>query len=125
MIVKANRDGSFYVANNGNWRLAGPFSSSEEAWQWIDEHRSDHAIEPENPAEPRKHTHQPRTVTDIAKADVFRIAPIVLNAPGSTVTEREFVIGMERRAKRTRPLKLSEKQGGWWKRLAQKYGGAA
>jgi len=125
MIVKAHRDGSFYVADNGNWRLAGPFPSSADAWAWTEQHRSDHAIEPENPVEPRKHVRQPRTVTDIAKSDVLRIVPIILSDPASSVKEREFSLGLEVKAKRSRPFKLSEKQGAWWKRLAQKYGAPA
>lgn len=124
MIVKAHEDGSFYVADNGNWRLAGPFPSNNDAWAWVRQHRPDHAVEPTNPKQPRMHIRQPRAVTQVTKGDVFRLAPIIARSPSSTVGEREFALRMEMKANRPRDLKLTQKQAGWWIGLMRKYGSA-
>ncbi|MCD2183313.1 hypothetical protein [Rhizobium sp. GN54] len=123
MIVKAHKDGSYYVADNGNWRLAGPFISAREAWSWIDAHRPDHATEPENPKEPRLVSRHKRSDQSVAAMDVLRVVPIILEHASSSVKEREFALGMKNRASRTRPLRLTPKQAAWWHRLEKKYGG--
>lgn len=121
MIVKAHRDGTFYVANNGNWRLAGPFSSNDEAWEWIGLHRADHAIEPKNPITPRLLVRNKRSIASFTKEDVLSLVPVVMSDPKSTVREREFALGMETKAKRARPLKITEPQDRWWLSIAKKY----
>ncbi|WP_373413694.1 hypothetical protein [Ensifer aridi] len=122
MIVKAHRDGTFYVADNGNWRLAGPFASSEEAWRWIDQHPKDHAAEPDNPPRPRMHMRQPRVDDSVDRSQVLRIVPMIMAAAISSVQEREFALQMEVKAKRPRQLRLTAKQAAWWHRLEKKFG---
>ncbi|MGE7367885.1 hypothetical protein ACQKKX_02290 [Neorhizobium sp. NPDC001467] len=125
MIVKSHRDGTFFVADNGNWRLAGPFPTSEAAWQWIDRHPKDHAEEPENPKQPRMHNRQPRTDESVDKAAVLLVVPLVVADKRSSVKEREFALRMEIKAKRARKLRLTAAQAGWWHRIEKKFGGAA
>lgn len=125
MIVKAHRDGSFYVADNGNWRLAGPFATSAEAWAWIDQHPKDHAQEPATPKSPRMHHRQPRTDETVEKTAVLRIVPLIMGDDRSSVKEREFALRMEVKAKRARALRLTVKQAQWWHSIEKKYGGIA
>lgn len=125
MIVKTDRDGTFYVADNGNWRLAGPFSTNAEAWNWIDRHPADHTTEPTNPIRPRLHTRKPRNDTSVEASNVLRIVPLVMADARSSVNEREFSLRLEAKAKRARPLRLTAAQARWWHQIAKKYGAAA
>ncbi|WP_455918780.1 hypothetical protein [Ensifer canadensis] len=125
MIVKVNRDGAFYVADNGNWRLAGPFPTQDEAWLWIDQHPAGHSLEPENPPRPRILVRQPQTDSSVDASEVLRIVPLIMVDDRSSVKEREFALRMQIKAKRQRQLRLTAKQSGWWRRLEKKFGDAA
>ncbi|SMC70367.1 hypothetical protein SAMN06297251_10636 [Fulvimarina manganoxydans] len=122
MIVKTDRDGSFYVAGNGNWRVAGPFSTNAEAWAWIDKRgfRDDH-IGSQAPSPKRLHIRQPRDNKSVGKQEVLSAAPKLLRLPLAD-NERSFVMSMEKRAKRkTAELRLTDRQAGWWRALMQRW----
>ncbi|WAJ31167.1 hypothetical protein [Antarcticirhabdus aurantiaca] len=121
MIVKSDRDGSFYVAGNSNWRLAGPFKTNAEAWGWVD--RNGFLDEPLAVRRPQIHVRQPRFDTSVSKEEVLSASARLLARPLAD-NERGFVMSMERRARRSNPvLRLTERQARWWKALVAREAG--
>lgn len=127
MIVKTNREGEFFVAGNTNWRLAGPFSTNDAAWAWIDanglseEHNTAQA-----PGPFTRYSRQRRDDESVSAEEVLRIAPIMLAKPQVNEAERQFIMDMQKRAaKRPKVLRSTAKQAKWWHRLAKRDGGSA
>lgn len=116
MIVKTNRDGAFYVADGGGWRVAGPFASNDEAWAYIDQQNE--ANEP-RPKTLRKR--QPRTNTDLSKADARAVGTQMLESGKLSQKESGFVRHVQKIAERkTNELRLTERQANWWNALVKR-----
>ena len=68
---------------------------------------------------------QLRTNKTVTFADVRRLADGMLARSELTDLEREFILSMQKLAKRGAPyLRTTDKQAAWWKRLEQKYSAA-
>lgn len=127
MIVKVDRDGSFYVAGDTNWRLAGPFPSANEAWGWID--RNDFRGPNEATQAPGfapRYERQRRTNSSVLREEVQEKAPNILRRQDLSDKERGFVMGMLKRSKRRTPkLMTTDRQANWWVGICLKYGESA
>lgn len=127
MIVKTTREGEFFVAGNTNWRLAGPFSTNDEAWAWIDANGfSDEYNTATAPGPFTRYSRQPRNDESVSTEEVLQLAPIMLANPKANEAERQFIMDMQKRAaKKPKVLRSTAKQAKWWHRLAKRDGGAA
>lgn len=118
MFVKQSPDGRIFVADRANRRLAGSFTSADDARQWI----ADKGGSAENgPDRCVVSGRQPRTNTSLLRAEVQRIVPALLSVPMLSDDDREFVLRLQAMRQRTYPhLRLTDRQVKRWHLLTRK-----